>query len=768
MAGRVGFFRIREMIPERSVCGPRVDGDGRPASPRVELQGNGLHVDGAEFFVFSGAFHYFRCPRPLWGRRFELLRDAGFNTVETYVPWNHHEPFCPESPSDFTKMDLGELDEWLAMAGEFGLCTIVRPGPYICAEWVGGGFPRWLVACKKPPRWPQGVAWLQTDDPEYFAWVRHWYQAVIEVVAPHQITRKQPGEAGVLLFQIENEYERIQWISKTVKKKALEALAVVARQGGIDVPLVTCWTSESRSVPSGPLHGVLDFVNLYPRWDVARLVDKYTDLQLATQPAMPLGSMELQGGWYSAIGGPLSEDIDGVAPVQIQNLTLYLLQRGYTMLNYYMAVGGTNLDDGASREATTTYDFFAPVREHGGTGEKYRRVQAMGAFLRLHGARLMQSTIVSCDVRCACADVCVREAKDGTRFVFVRTESRDAGRTGVVHLSWQTGEEHRIPFALEPFGSMVFVLPVPGSSVREGWYPQLPALKTPPAAIPDPVTLSRAMRRMDHGPHTWDGTLAPAEKPEELGLCHGHPLFLRVAGPPGGAVRVGRVGKGVIAETIADEVTASVDGRLLTPSGEDAASFTFQPPLSAQEVTLLYNDAGLHHHTTPLLEDEWSRGPRGVSVDGTPVPVLFADTERRDGMAFSRDPATGEGWHERALPDEAGPAEAGLLTWYRCAFELPGVDAGTWVPWVLRLSASGNGFLYLNGHCIGRFWEAGPQRDFYLPECWLNGAGQGGNAVVIGLQTVDGRVGIRSAEIVPLREFAVRTPPAAAGLSKCT
>jgi hypothetical protein len=102
---------------------------------------------------------------------------------------------------------------------------------------------------------------------------------------------------------------------------------------------------------------------------------------------------------------------------------------------------------------------------------------------------------------------------------------------------------------------------------------------------------------------------------------------------------------------------------------------------------------------------------------------------------------------------------ANELDWYRTKFELPEVKKGIWVPWVARLNITGNGFLYLNGHALGRYWNVGPQHDFFLPECWLNfGAGKG-NVLAMCMRSVDGSpVKIQSAEIVPVNEAAEFRP----------
>jgi hypothetical protein len=103
--------------------------------------------------------------------------------------------------------------------------------------------------------------------------------------------------------------------------------------------------------------------------------------------------------------------------------------------------------------------------------------------------------------------------------------------------------------------------------------------------------------------------------------------------------------------------------------------------------------------------------------------------------------------------------DASKLQWSRLKFELPEVKKGIWVPWVARLTTTGNGFLYLNGHPLGRYWQVGPQHDFFLPECWLNFGPGKSNVLTMCLRSVDGKpVQIDSAEIVPVNELAELRP----------
>ena len=125
-----------------------------------------VSVDGHDLLLFSGCFHYFRCPKPLWADRFRTLKAAGFNTLETYVPWNWHEQQVPAGPDDTSKLDMSDLHDWLEMATQqFGFYVVLRPGPYICAEWDGGGYPQWLLtAAAGHLRRPAGCGY-RSDDP---------------------------------------------------------------------------------------------------------------------------------------------------------------------------------------------------------------------------------------------------------------------------------------------------------------------------------------------------------------------------------------------------------------------------------------------------------------------------------------------------------------------------------------------------------------------------------------------------------------------------
>ena len=237
-----------------------------PHPDRIRYDGHCLIIEGQDAFIYSGAFHYFRCPKELWQDRFAKIKAAGFNTVETYIAWNRCEEEMPASPSDFSKVRLQDVEDWLNMAEKAGLYVIIRPGPYICAEWDRGGFPGWL-ATKRPGHPKEKKMWFRSDDPEFIAWSKHWFDAVCPLLAKHQITRKNPGEKGIILFQLENEYD-FSGFSAEIKNAYVKALAQAATANGIDVPFMTCWTGSIRGSQDPVLRQVFDSCNFYPGWGV--------------------------------------------------------------------------------------------------------------------------------------------------------------------------------------------------------------------------------------------------------------------------------------------------------------------------------------------------------------------------------------------------------------------------------------------------------------------------------------------------------------------
>ncbi len=161
-------------------------------------------------------------------------------------------------------------------------------------------------------------------------------------------------------------------------------------------------------------------------------------------------------------------------------------------------------------------------------------------------------------------------------------------------------------------------------------------------------------------------------------------------------------------------------------------------------------EAGLSVTETALthpLEWECAVDAAGITEGWNLPQFMSGDWEVVALDTNGEIPAKGNGVQLKEGPD-------GLFTWYRIEFELPKQEAGVWIPWLARINASGNGFMWLNGHNIGRHWEAGPQREFYLPECWLDFGSGKKNVLVMGLRQTANGAKLKAVEIAPYRDMA--------------
>jgi hypothetical protein len=361
-------------------------------------------VNDKDTVVMSGAFHYTRCPKALWRDRLQKFKLAGFNTIESYVFWNYHEP-------QEGKANLTEFEDLIKLVQEMGLMMIARPGPYICAEWERGGFPSWVAAKRFP---------LRTSDPQSLQTSQHWYSEVLPVIQKYQVTVGGP----IIMVQVENEYDYSQPIPDVGKREYVRALAKMAWNEGINVPLITCWTRQARENNDPDMARIMDTCNFYPRWKVVSELAPALARLRAEEPASPLAIMELQGGWFSEFGGVLSEKQDGVDAAQIDMITKTALELGVTSFNYYMGFGGTNFD-WAAKKLTTTYDYAAPIREPGGLWDKYYAVRGVGLSLRAFGSVLTRAAALP-NVQCTNSNVSVTERSNGPSAVLFVRENANA------------------------------------------------------------------------------------------------------------------------------------------------------------------------------------------------------------------------------------------------------------------------------------------------------------------------------------------------------
>ncbi|WP_318615677.1 beta-galactosidase family protein [Sporosarcina sp. YIM B06819] len=316
-----------------------------------------LKVEEGQFILnnepiqfISGAIHYFRVVPEYWEDRLLKLKACGFNAVETYVPWNLHEP----KEGQFNFEGIADIEEFIRIAGRIGLHVIVRPSPYICAEWEFGGLPSWLMADSNMR--------LRSFYEPYLEKVDNYYDVLLGKLKPLLQTNGGP----IIAMQIENEYG-----SFGNDKQYLNYIkdAMIAR--GIDVLLFTSDGPTHLMLQGGTVEGVLATANFGSNPTEAFQVLQHNF------PNTPNMCMEFWNGWFDHWG----EEHHERGPADTANTLNEILERGDSV-NFYMFHGGTNFGfyNGANygdnyQPTVTSYDYDCPVSEAGDITPKYLAVR---------------------------------------------------------------------------------------------------------------------------------------------------------------------------------------------------------------------------------------------------------------------------------------------------------------------------------------------------------------------------------------------------------
>jgi beta-galactosidase len=304
-----------------------------------------FYLDGEEFHLISGAIHYFRVVPQYWEDRLLKLRAMGCNTVETYIPWNMHEP----KEGEFVFDGMLDLGKFIELAKSIGLYVILRPSPYICAEWEFGGFPAWLLK-------EDGMKLRCTYKP-YLDHVKRYYDTLMPYIKKYTYDNGGP----VIMMQIENEYgyygddhEYMKWLYDLI------------RSYGIEVPLFTSDGPYDDAFRGGKIPGVLQTGNFgshaKERFDFMK---KYVD--------GPLSCMEFWLGWFDDWGSGFHHTTS--VEQNVEDFA-YMLDNGN--VNIYMFHGGTNFGfmNGSNyydklTPDVTSYDYDAVLTEDGQITDKY-------------------------------------------------------------------------------------------------------------------------------------------------------------------------------------------------------------------------------------------------------------------------------------------------------------------------------------------------------------------------------------------------------------
>ncbi len=311
-----------------------------------EIKGNQFIKDGKEIKLISGAVHYFRNMKDTWRDIFKKMKAMGLNCVETYCAWNMHE----KQPDVFDFTGNYDIAEFVKTAESEGLMVIVRPGPYICAEWEFGGLPWWLQTMDDME--------IRCSNPTYMNRFKIYLSHLFDEIRPLLFTNGGP----IIMLQCENEYGYYG-----DDKEYLKSLYNIYRELGIDVPLFTSDGTDTNSLLDGTIEGCMPTLNFGSR------VEENFKAHDELFPNAPKMCMEMWNGWFDAWGDGFHHTTSAENYAQVVD---DMLKRG--SLNMYMLIGGTNFGftSGANhyelfKPDVTSYDYDAPLTECGDITPKY-------------------------------------------------------------------------------------------------------------------------------------------------------------------------------------------------------------------------------------------------------------------------------------------------------------------------------------------------------------------------------------------------------------
>ena len=316
------------------------------AQPSTFVAGKGTFLlNGQPFVVKAAELHYPRIPKPYWEHRIQLCKALGMNTICLYVFWNAHEP----QPGIYDFTGQNDLAEFCRLCQKNDMYIILRPGPYVCAEWEMGGLPWWLLK-KKDIR-------LREDDPYFLERVALFEKEVAQQVAGLTIQHGGP----IIMVQVENEYG-----AYGENKPYVAKVRDIIRQHFGDVTLFQCdWASNFTK------NGLDDLIWTMNFGTGANIEQQFARLK-ELRPDSPLMCSEFWSGWFDKWGAnhetrPAADMIKGIDEMLSKGISFSL----------YMTHGGTNWGHWAGANSpsyapdVTSYDYDAPISESGQTTPKY-------------------------------------------------------------------------------------------------------------------------------------------------------------------------------------------------------------------------------------------------------------------------------------------------------------------------------------------------------------------------------------------------------------
>ena len=314
---------------------------------QFEIKNGQFQLDGKPFVILAGEIHPSRVPKEYWRQRIQMAKAMGLNTISVYEFWNMHEP----EKGKFYFRDNEDVTKFINICAEEGMYVILRPGPYVCAEWEFGGYPYWLL--NEP-----GLV-VRSKEAQFMKFAKRYLKEMAKHTTAQQVTHG----GNILMVQVENEYG-----SYGKDKEYMAQIRDALKEVGYDVPLYVA--EGGPQLANAWIPGTVAGVNGGGWQDAPKTADKYT-------PGGPYMVPEFYPGWLDHWGEPksiTSGDLGGFKGLVEHNISVSM----------YMFHGGTNFGfmNGANyggnfQPDITSYDYDSPLDEAGRPRNKYFSYRAI-------------------------------------------------------------------------------------------------------------------------------------------------------------------------------------------------------------------------------------------------------------------------------------------------------------------------------------------------------------------------------------------------------
>ena len=573
--------------------------------------------------IRAAELHYPRIPRPYWEHRIQMCKALGMNAVCMYVFWNIHEQ--QEGVFDFSGQN--DIAAFVRLCQKHGMKVIVRPGPYVCAEWEMGGLPWWLLKKRNIK--------LREKDPYFMERVKLFEEKVGEQLAP--LTADKGGP--IIMVQVENEYG-----SYGEDKPYVSSIRDILRKVGFDKTLLfQCdWSTnfEKNALPD-----LLWTMNFGTGTDVLKQFRRLRELR----PDSPMMCSEYWSGWFDGWGSkhetrPAAAMVSGIKTMLENDISFSL----------YMTHGGTSFAwwAGANNKGfapdCTSYDYDAPISEQGRATEKYYELRSLLQQYSKEKLPAIPRPIPVISIP-----------------TITFTEMMPLLRAGNMPTAINSRDLQPMEQYNQGYGSILYTTTLP--AVKAG-------------------TLLRINDLCDYG-IIYLGD-------DEIGR------FYRGNSDGGKGECLLRIDKDIAEGTTLD-IFVEAMGRI-------------------NYSRLIHDRKGITNKVeliTTQGKDELTYNLKEWQTYLFPVMEGAALSQHLDDMSAIPVPPTVQ---EPAVLSQASSSSP---AYYRASFKVKKIGDT-----YLDMSSWGKGLVWVNGHCLGRFWEVGPQQTLYLPGCWLK---KGLNDIVI-------------------------------------